>query len=110
MRKLLFAAVALAGLASCTSTKVSVVCAGKADNTVDCTIAEVSGSTKVKTCWDTAFKCENGTKPTINECDEVDNTKPTLKTIALTDFHEIDKCDKPVPGSLGVENVTVSKE
>jgi hypothetical protein len=107
MKKLLVLAFALGGMAC--GAKVSVVCKGNDNGTIDCTLAEVSGSGNVKTCWDVVLECQNGTKPTASSCEDVTKDKPSVHTIQLKDFKDGEKCDQLLGNSLTVTNMKLTK-
>jgi hypothetical protein len=110
MKKLIALVAVVLGVSACTQTKVSVVCKGNDNGTMDCTLAEVSGSSQVKTCWDVTLECNNGTKPVASACENVIKDKPSLHTFTTADFKNGDKCDKLLGNSVTVGNIKITKD
>jgi len=86
--------------------RATVSCEGT-NETVDCDVKHVAGSSGANVCWDLRFSCENGSSVTgQNFCQAVQPGSTVQKRIPLTQLANADQCDKAT--SSQVENVKIN--
>lgn len=102
----------LAALLACKASagggdvRATVSCEGT-NETIDCDVRHVEGSSGANVCWDLRFGCANGTSVTgQNFCQPVQPGSTVQKRIPLSQLTNASQCDSATTSQ--VENVRIS--
>lgn len=88
--------------------RATVSCEGT-NETIDCDVKHVEGSTPANVCWDLRFGCANGTSVTgQNFCQPVQPGATVQKRIPLSQLTNASQCDSATTSQ--VENIKISAE
>jgi hypothetical protein len=86
--------------------RATVSCEGT-NETIDCDVKHVEGSSGANVCWDLRFGCANGTSVTgQNFCQPVQPGGTVQKRIPLSQLTNASQCDSATTSQ--VENVKIS--
>jgi hypothetical protein len=73
--------------------KVNINCNGAKDG-MQCKLTRTAGESKVKTCWDIAITCNNGTAVSGSACQELAKGEASADHLMPeSSFAGMDKCD-----------------